>query len=149
MRWLFCLIAMSLFGMACSKGLQIGGADAGRDNGPVDCVDPPPESCGYDCQNGRWVRIPRRALNQSTIRIGPRRIGHQGPPLMHRHIVVTPDDTTPGEILLGPARSADVRGARLHVMTCRRLRSPKKTGWFKHSQALPGETGSGWSEAPE
>jgi hypothetical protein len=49
---------MSLVDMGCSKGLQIGGADAGRDNGPVDCGDPPPESCGYDCQNGRWVRIP-------------------------------------------------------------------------------------------
>jgi hypothetical protein len=48
--------------MACSKGLQVGGADAGRDSGPVACVDPPPGSCGYDCQNGRWVRIPLLCL---------------------------------------------------------------------------------------
>jgi hypothetical protein len=58
MRQLSCLIAGSLVGIACSKGLQLGGADAGRDSGPVACVEPPPESCGYDCQNGRWVRIP-------------------------------------------------------------------------------------------
>jgi hypothetical protein len=58
MRRLSCLIAGSLVGIACSKGLQIGGADAGRDSGPVACIEPPPEACGYDCQNGRWVRIP-------------------------------------------------------------------------------------------
>jgi hypothetical protein len=62
MRRLFCLIAASLVGGACNKALQVGGADAGRDSGPATCVDPPPESCGYDCQNGHWVRIPLLCL---------------------------------------------------------------------------------------
>jgi hypothetical protein len=58
----FSLIAVCLFGIACSKALPVGGTDAGRDNGPVECVGPPPSDCAYDCQNGRWVRIPLLCL---------------------------------------------------------------------------------------
>lgn len=57
---------MSLLGTACSKGLQVDVSDAGRDSGPVACVEPPPESCGYDCQNGRWVRIPLLCLGPDS-----------------------------------------------------------------------------------
>lgn len=65
------LIAVGLVGDACSKALQVGGADSGRDGYSLDCTAPPPESCGYDCQDGRWIRIPLLCMPAPDGAIAP------------------------------------------------------------------------------
>ncbi len=69
MRCLY-LVALSLFGLACRNGLQVGGP--GADSGPVECVGSPPEACGYACHNGKWIRIPLLcAVPDGAIPVSP------------------------------------------------------------------------------
>lgn len=60
------LMAVVLVTDSCSRSLH-GGKDAGRDGRPLDCAGPPPEACGYLCQDGQWVRTSTSCLPDGAI----------------------------------------------------------------------------------